>query len=100
MQAGSCPPPSKRAWVIFPGSRASVGDDFHHREPRKECHKAGHYLAIVLRRPLSVCITVGKRNYFAGYGILLHELPVVVVLITQSNNNEETMKNSIGMPTS
>ena len=22
------------------------------------------------------CITVGKRNYFTGYGILLHELPV------------------------
>ncbi len=32
-------------------------------------------------------ITVGKRNYFTGYGILLHELlAVVVVLFTQSNN--------------
>ena len=40
-------------------------------------------------------ITVGKRNYFTGYGILLHELPVVAVLFTQSNNNEGTMKNSI-----
>ncbi len=37
----------------------------------------------------------GKRNYFTGNGILLHKLPVVVVLITQSNNNEGTMKNSI-----
>ena len=27
--------------------------------------------------------TVGKRNYFTGYGILLHGLPVAVVLITQ-----------------
>ena len=32
--------------------------------------------------------TVGKRNYFTGYGILLCELPVVAVLFTQSNNNE------------
>ncbi len=32
-------------------------------------------------------LTVGKRNYFKGYGILLHKLPVVVVLFTQSNNN-------------
>ena len=40
-------------------------------------------------------ITVGKRNYFTGYGILLHELPVVALLIIQSNNNEGTMKNSI-----
>ncbi len=39
--------------------------------------------------------TVGKRNYFTGYGILLHELPVVSVLSTQGNNNEWTMKNSI-----
>ncbi len=39
--------------------------------------------------------TVGKRNYFTGYGILLHELPAVAVLFTQSNNNEGTMKNSI-----
>ncbi len=31
--------------------------------------------------------TVGKRNYFTGYGILLHELPVVAVLFTQTNNN-------------
>ncbi len=38
---------------------------------------------------------MGKRNYFTGYGILLHELPVVAVLFTQSNNNEGTMKNSI-----
>ncbi len=28
-RAESCPPPSKWAWVISPGSRASVGDDFH-----------------------------------------------------------------------
>ncbi len=27
--------------------------------------------------------TVGKRNYFMGYGILLHELPVVAVLFVQ-----------------
>ena len=33
--------------------------------------------------------TVGKGYYFTGYGILLHGLPVVVVLITQSNNDEE-----------
>ncbi len=39
-------------------------------------------------------ITVGKWNNFTGYRILLHELPVVVVLITQSNNDEGTMKNS------
>ena len=39
--------------------------------------------------------TVGKWNYFMGYGILLHELPVVVVLLIQSNNNEGTMKYSI-----
>ena len=38
-------------------------------------------------------ITVGKQNYFMGYGILLHELPVVAVLFTQSNNNEGTTKN-------
>ncbi len=36
--------------------------------------------------------TVGKRNYFTGYEILLDELPVVDVLFTQSNNNEGTMK--------
>ena len=30
---------------------------------------------------------VGKRSYFTGYGILLHEPPVVTVLFTQSNNN-------------
>ena len=29
-------------------------------------------------------ITVGKQNYFTGYGIQLHELPVVVVLITKA----------------
>ena len=40
-------------------------------------------------------ITVGKRNYFMGYGILLHVLPVVAVLFTHSNNNDGTMKNSI-----
>ena len=34
--------------------------------------------------------TVGKRNYFTGYGILLHELPVVAILFIQSNNNERT----------
>ncbi len=33
--------------------------------------------------------TVGKRNYFMGYGILLHELPVVAILFIQSNNKEE-----------
>ena len=44
---------------------------------------------------VSSTFTVGKRKYFTGYGILLHELPVVVVLITQSNNNEGTMKNFI-----
>ena len=27
--------------------------------------------------------TVGKRNYFTAYGILLHELPVVEVLELQ-----------------
>ncbi len=33
----------------------------------------------------TVCmhLTVGKRNYFTDYGILLHELPVVAVLFTQ-----------------
>ncbi len=41
------------------------------------------------------CITVDKRNYFTGYGILLHEFPVVAILFTQSNNDEGTMKNSI-----
>ncbi len=40
-------------------------------------------------------LTVGKRNYFTSYGILLHGLPVVVILITQSMYNEGTMKNSI-----
>ncbi len=35
----------------------------------------------------SITVTVGKRNYFTGYGILLHKLPVVAVLFTQSNNN-------------
>ncbi len=39
--------------------------------------------------------TVGKQNYFMGYGILLHKLPVVAVLFTRSNNNEGAMKNSI-----
>ncbi len=39
--------------------------------------------------------TVGQQNYFTGYRILLHEFPVVAVLITQSNNNEGIMKNSI-----
>ncbi len=39
--------------------------------------------------------TVGKRNYFTGYGILLHELPVVAILFIQINNNEGTMKNSV-----
>ena len=36
--------------------------------------------------------TMGKRNYFTGYGILLHELPVVAVLFNQSNDNEGTMQ--------
>ncbi len=27
--------------------------------------------------------TVGKRNYFTGYGILLHELSAVAVLFNQ-----------------
>ena len=31
---------------------------------------------------------MGKRNYFMGYGILLHKLPVVAVLFTESNNNK------------
>ena len=31
--------------------------------------------------------TAGKQNYFMGYRILLHELLVVAVLFTQSNNN-------------
>ena len=38
---------------------------------------------------------MGKQNYFRGYRILLHELPVVAVLFSQSNNNEGTMKYSI-----
>ncbi len=38
---------------------------------------------------------VGKQNYFTGFGLLLHELPVVAVLFTQSNKNEGTMMNSI-----
>ncbi len=45
--------------------------------------------------PWGVRTTVGKRNYFTGYGMLLHKLPVVAVLFTQRNNNEGTMKNSI-----
>ena len=52
---------------------------------------AGHYQA----QSSTQDHTVGKGNYFTGYGILLHELPVVAVLFTQSNNNEGTMKNSI-----
>ncbi len=42
-----------------------------------------------------VYFTVGKRNYFTGYGILLHELPVVTVLFPKSNNNEWTMDTSL-----
>ncbi len=38
-----------------------------------------------------VHFTVGKRNYFTRYGILLHDLPVVAVLFTQINNNEGTI---------
>ena len=30
--------------------------------------------------------------YLTAYGILPHELPVVSILFTQSNNNEGTMK--------
>ncbi len=37
---------------------------------------------------------MGKRNYFTGYGILLHELPVVAILFIESNNNEGTMRNN------
>ncbi len=46
---------------------------------------------------LAPCIlnTLGKQNYFTGYGILLHEFPVVAGLFTQSNNNEGKMRNSI-----
>ncbi len=33
--------------------------------------------------------------YFTAYGILLHKLPIVAILFTQSNNNEGTMKNSV-----
>ncbi len=33
-------------------------------------------------------VTVGKRNYFTGYIILLHKLPVVAIWFIQSNNNE------------
>ncbi len=40
-------------------------------------------------------VSNAEQNYFTGYVILLHELPVVAVLFTQSNNNEGTMKNSI-----
>ncbi len=36
--------------------------------------------------------TVGKRNYFTVYRILLHELPVVAVLFSQSNNNVHVVK--------
>ncbi len=35
----------------------------------------------------TLSFTVGKRNYFTGYGILLHEVPVVAMLFTQSDNN-------------
>ena len=45
---------------------------------------------LVWHATMDICNTVGKRNYFTGYGILLHEPPVVVVLFTKSNNNEET----------
>ena len=31
-----------------------------------------------------MCSTLGKQNYFMGYDILLHELPEVPVLFTQS----------------
>ncbi len=34
--------------------------------------------------------TVGMRNCFTVYGILLYELPVAAVLLTQSNNNSVT----------
>ncbi len=55
--------------------------------------RAGELVLLeILRMAL---ITVGKRNYFKGYGILVHELPVVAVLFIQSNNNEGRMKNSI-----
>ncbi len=45
--------------------------------------------------PILELLTVGKRNYFIGYGILLHDLPVVAILFIKSNNNEGTMKNSV-----
>ncbi len=42
-------------------------------------------------------ITVGKRNLFMGYGILLHELPVVAVLFTQSNKDATYSSSCVGI---
>ena len=50
------------------------------------------YLHMTVTYMFFVLITVGKPNYFTGYRILLHKLPVVAVLFTQSNNNEGTME--------
>ncbi len=38
------PPPSKWAWVISPGSRASVGDDFHQSSTKVQylCYNKRH----------------------------------------------------------
>ena len=37
------------------------------------------------------CLNEINLFHFKGYGILLHEIPVVAVLFTQSNNNEGPM---------
>ncbi len=51
---------------------------------RDKCPQQVHryrYLSWLLQGAIHLMyITVGKRNYFTGYGILLHELPVVAVL--------------------
>ncbi len=48
--------------------------------PIKTLHPA------IIHHLLMTCSTVGKRNNFTGYGILLHNFPVVAVLFTHSNN--------------
>ncbi len=52
-RAGSYPPPSNWAWVISPGSRASVGDDFHQSSTKVQylCYNC-----------VSVCLPVGKKS--------------------------------------
>ncbi len=60
-------------------------------------HYVIHYHSRTIDENYLICLlyttkvhtTVGKRNYFTGYGILLHKFPVVAVLFNQSNNNEE-----------